>query len=305
MAIAVLAVLFMGTGCMKTIDDGTVGVKRVWGKVQPDELQPGFHFVYPGMDIIVVDTKIQALTAESSSASKDLQKVATKITTNVSVTPGSASDLIRSVGDNDDLKAKIMLPAIQESVKAVTARYTAEELVTKRAEVKVGIEEALQKFLDELLQRKKLENAVVINSMAIEEFTFSEDFDLAIEAKVKAEQEALRAQNEKTRRITEAEAAAREAELKADADAYARVKEAEAKAQSTKAQADAQAYATQVEAVERAKAIEVEGDALRDNPTVIELRKVEQWDGKLPVYNMGMGGDVSPLISLPAAPAQN
>ena len=93
-------------------------------------------------------------------------------------------------------------PAIQESVKAITAKYTAEQLVTKRAEVKVEIQEAINNFISITLAEKGIStNALRIANIAITDFDFSDEFNKAIELKVKAEQEALQAKNEKIRRV--------------------------------------------------------------------------------------------------------
>ncbi len=158
-----------------------------------------------------------------------------------------------------------MEPAIQESVKAVTAQYTAEELVTKRAEVKIAIQGAIEEFIAKTLAEKDIANGVSLANVAITDFVFSAEFNKAIESKVKAEQEALRAKNEKLMRVTQAEAG--EAEVKLAADA--------------------KAYSTQVESEARANAIKVEAAALRDNPAIIELRAIERWNGALPKISSG------------------
>ena len=168
-----------------------------------------------------------------------------------------------------------MNPPIQESVKAITAQYTAEQLVTQRAEVKLQIQEAINNFIDITLKEKGVNNSLRIANVAITDFDFSDEFNRAIELKVKAEQEALQALNEKTRRVTQAEAAAAEKELAADATAY----EIEA---ASKARADA---------------IEREARALKNNPQLIQLRIAEKWDGKLPKFS---GADGVPLINLDA-----
>ena len=102
---------------------------------------------------------------------------------------------------------------------------------------------------------------------------FSEEFNRAIEDKVRAEQEALKAKNEKLRRVTQAEAAAAEKTLAADA----------------------KAYEIKVESQARANAIQLEAKALKDNPQLIDLRIAEKWDGKLPKFS---GGEAIPLLNI-------
>jgi len=160
-----------------------------------------------------------------------------------------------------------------ESVKAITALYTAEQLITRRDEVKAKIQEQINSFLNETLMEKDLAGLLTIANVAITDFDFSAEFNRAIEEKVRAEQEALKAKNEKLRRVTQAEAAAAERTLAADAAAYE----------------------IEVESKARAAAIEREAEALEGNPQLIQLRIAEKWDGTLPRFS---GGDSIPLINI-------
>jgi regulator of protease activity HflC (stomatin/prohibitin superfamily) len=160
-----------------------------------------------------------------------------------------------------------------ESVKAITALYTAEQLITKRDEVKSKIQGQINSFLDETLSEKELNGLLIIANVAITDFDFSAEFNRAIEEKVRAEQDALKAKNEKLRRVTQAEAAAAERTLAADAAAYE----------------------IEVESRARADAIKREAEALAGNPQLIQLRIAEKWNGQLPRFS---GGDSIPLISI-------
>jgi regulator of protease activity HflC (stomatin/prohibitin superfamily) len=160
-----------------------------------------------------------------------------------------------------------------ESVKAITALYTAEQLITKRDEVKSKIQDQINSFLDETLSEKELNGLLIIANVAITDFDFSAEFNRAIEEKVRAEQDALKAKNEKLRRVTQAEAAAAERTLAADAAAYE----------------------IEVESRARADAIKREAEALAGNPQLIQLRIAEKWNGQLPRFS---GGDSIPLISI-------
>lgn len=139
--------------------------------------------------------------------------------------------MYKSVGDRMQFRVTHLRPAIQESTKAVVANYTAVELITKRGEVKLGIFRGIDRYINKALQDKGIQALIQISNVAITDFTFSLEFKKSIEEKVKAEQDALRAQNEKEKRITQAEAAKKEAELLADAQAYAINEEAKAKAE--------------------------------------------------------------------------
>lgn len=268
--------LIMGVTSCVSVDTGTVGVVKHFGAVEPYVLPEGLHFVRPFMtDIVVVPTSMLSTESEAAAASKDLQGVHTKVTVQWSVGAGSAPRFVQAFGYGDGVWTNgIIAPAIQEVVKATSARYTAEELITKRHEVKVGIELGLTEFIKKTLAEKGTPGAIRIVNVALTSFQFSKEFDQSIEAKVKAEQDSLRAENEKKTRVTQAEAKAKEQTLAADA----------------------QAYETEVQSKARAAAIERESKALEASPQLIQLRIAERWDGKLPTYT----GNSIPMLQLPA-----
>ncbi|MDA1353972.1 MAG: prohibitin family protein, partial [bacterium] len=214
------------------------------------------------------NTKSSAL-----SSSKDLQTVKTEVSVQYSIKGDTAPKTFQKIGLIGQIEATVIEPAIEESVKSVTARYTAEELITKREVVKTQIQLEIQEFIDTTLNNKDIQNGIHIANVAITDFNFSEEFNRAIELKVKAEQEALQAKNEKIRRVTQAEAAAAEKQLSADASAYA----------------------ITVASKARAEAIRREAKSLKSNPELIQLRIAEKWDGKLPQYN---GTSVVPFLNI-------
>ncbi|MYD42830.1 MAG: prohibitin family protein [Gammaproteobacteria bacterium] len=278
--IAVL-VLFLLLSSFAIVNSGHVGVVRTLGAVQPSPMAEGFNFKKPFLDSIEeISIRLQKSDSAATAASKDLQVVSTRVAVQYSLIGAVAPRTYQSIGRSATVEANVIAPAIQESVKAVTAQYTAEELVTKRSEVKQKIQAAIEAFIDETLAQKGADGALNLDNVAITDFEFSSEFNRAIEEKVQAEQEALKAENEKLRRVTQAEAAAEERKLAADAEAY----------QITQA------------SVAKAEAIEREAKALRDNPELIELRLAEKWDGKLPVVN---GGNSLPLLNLDSITKQN
>ncbi len=277
-------VLFVGL-CMvgfaascSRVSTGTVGVVRHFGAVEQVPLQPGVHFTqpWPFASVEEVSTQIGTTEGEALAASKDLQSVKTKVAIQWAILPGAAPQVIQGFGDEPRMETAILAPAIQEVVKAVSARYTAEELITKRNEVKIGIESELDKFVQKTLLEKNAVGAIKLANVAVTNFEFSKDFNDSIEAKVKAEQDSLRAENEKKTRVTQAEAKAREVTLAAEADAA-----------SKKLAADATAYATDAESKARAAAITREASALQSNPGLVQLRIAERWNGQLPTYTGG------------------
>lgn len=272
---AVVVVLI--ANAMVIVDTGHVGVIRTLGAVQPKALDEGLHFVKPFLDDVVqMDIKLAASNAKAQAASKDLQIVTTEVTVQYALVGGNAPKTLQTIGLVDAVSTKLVEPAIQESVKAITAKYTAEELVTQRSEVKMEIYSAIQEFIDSTLEQKDALGTVDLANVAITDFNFSDEFNKAIELKVKAEQEALQAEREKDKLITEAEAQAAQVEL----------------------EADAKAYGIEAESISRADAIEREAEALRGNPALVLLRAVEQWDGALPEFYGGGGAGAVPFLDV-------
>lgn len=272
--LGVLTVLGLATSCT-SVNTGNVGVVKHFGAVQPYFLEEGVHFIRPWPFASVSEVNVQtgATVTEAAAASKDLQSVHTKVTLQWAITAPQAPRLVQRFGDFDGAWTNgIIDPAVQEVVKAISARYTAEQLITHRAQVKGEIELGLNDFIKKTLTERGCGNAIKIANVAITNFDFSHEFNVSIESKVKAEQDALRAENEKRTKVTQAEAAAKEATLAADA----------------------QAYKTEVESKARAAAIERESKALAQSPNLVELRIAERWDGKLPTYT----GNSIPLLQI-------
>lgn len=262
------------TSSYVAVDSGHVGVVSTLGAVQPNALSEGFHVKKPFLDKVTqMDVRLTKAVVKSEAASKDLQTVRTQVTVQYSLVGAVAPKTYQKIGLRSAVAATLIEPAIQESVKAVTAQFTAEQLVTKRAEVKLLIQEAINNFINITLKQKEVVNSIRIANVAITDFEFSAEFNKAIELKVRAEQEALQAENEKTRRVTQAEAAAAEIKLAAEAEAF---------------QIDAASKA-------RAGAIAREAKALRGNPDLIRLRVAEKWDGVLPKFT---GKEGIPFINI-------
>ena len=248
---------------IRTVPAGYVGVKMRFGKVAELPLTPGLHFTIPYCETIVnVDTRLKSFEIEAGAASKDLQVVETKISVQHSLNGDSANKAYQKVGTLEQIDMSIVAPAVLESLKAVTAHYTAEELITKRDIVKQQVSEEIQRFIDQTLAERSIDGAIHVANVAIKDFDFSREFNASIEAKVRASQEALRAQNEKQKRITDAEALAKEKELSASAEAFK----------------------IEQESTARAAAIEREAKALAANPLLLQLRAIEKWDGSVPRF---------------------
>ncbi len=197
-----------------------------------------------------------------ASASRDLQDVSTQVALNYHVNPDTAQVLFQQLGF--DYANRVIAPAIQESVKQVTARFNAENLITNRETVKSEIE-------NQIKQRLASYN-VEVETISITEFQFSEQFRKAVESKVEAEQRALQANND-LRRI---EIEAQQVEAKAVGERQANV-----------ARADGVRQANVLQAQGEAEAIRIIDVQLRENPRYLEWLKTQRWDGVLPLVTGG------------------
>jgi regulator of protease activity HflC (stomatin/prohibitin superfamily) len=175
---------------------GERGIVLNFGAVENTVLGEGIHFRVPIMQtIILMDVQIQKAITDAASASSDLQDVALSVALNYHVIPDKANVVYQSIGLQ--FKERIIDPAIQEVMKAVTARYTAEELITKRPAVSTEMKDALTTRL--------LESNIAVDAFSIVSFSFSQTFTDAIEAKQTAEQNALKAKRDLDRIRVEAE----------------------------------------------------------------------------------------------------
>lgn len=192
---------------------GDRGVMTTFGRADDQVYQPGIHFRIPlAQSMHMMDVRLQKGEGEGDAASKDLQSVHTRIAINYHLDPKEVVNVFRNIGPSADIAAdRIIIPAAQEAVKAVTARFTAEELVSRRTEVR----DAIGALLREKMQR----HGLMLDEFAIVNFAFSRSFAEAIEAKVKAEQEKLKAERDLQR--IEVEAKQKVASAKAEADALA------------------------------------------------------------------------------------
>lgn len=166
------------------------------GGVQETVRGEGLQFKVPFLQTIIpIDVRIHKAETSASASSKDLQMVSSRIALNYHIAPDQASQIYQDVGTL--YKERLIDPAVQEAVKAVTAQFTAEELITRRAEVST--------LIKEMLAQRLVVRDIVVDEFNIVDFNFSDVFNQAIEAKQTAEQEALKAQRDLERIKIEAE----------------------------------------------------------------------------------------------------
>lgn len=223
-AIIILALIVIGVvtaASVKIVDAGHRGVLLHWNAVDLSKppLDEGLHFVVPFQDDVVnVEVRTLKYASEARSASKDLQTVETTVTVNYHPDKEAVHTLYKNLGL--DYENRVIQPAIEETVKQVTANYNAEELITKRPLVKQDIEFSIKERLNQF--------NVVTEVISITDFEFSSLFAQAIESKVEAEQKALKAEND-LRRI---EVEARQREANAIGLANANIAEANGEAEA-------------------------------------------------------------------------
>ncbi len=178
------------------IGAGERGIVQNFGTVQDLVLNEGIHFKIPLVQtVIAMDVKIQKVTTDAASSSSDLQDADLSVALNYHVIPDKVNIVYQTIGM--EFKGRIIDPAIQEVMKAVSARYTAEELITKRP--------AVSKEMQESLTSRLLESNISVDAFSIISLSFSQTFTDAIEAKQTAEQNALKAKRDLDRIKVEAE----------------------------------------------------------------------------------------------------
>ena len=200
-------IIFFGSTTI--VPTGHIGVVTLYSKVQDRYLDAGFHFITPFVeDVHDIDIRTQKYSNTVEGSAKDLQIVNITLSINYQIRPDKASQLYAEVGENyTDI---ILNPALQSGLKASMAKFTAEEMVTKRSEVATSITEELN---------TRLEEYFIISAVNIENIGFTDEYNKAIEAKTtnqqkaeaeKAQLEIIKVQNEQKINTAEAEAKVRE-----------------------------------------------------------------------------------------------
>lgn len=229
-----------------TVPAGYRGVITTFGKPSETVYGEGLHFIWPvAQRMHKVQVAIQKGEGEGDAASRDLQTVHTRIAINYHIRPDAAVSVFRDLGNEPG--ERIIIPSVQEAVKAVTARFTAEELITHRAQVRNEIVEALRE--------RMARHGLIVDEFSIVNFNFSKTFNEAIEAKTTADQLKMKAERD-LQRI-----------------------EVEAKQKVSRARAEAEALALQRQ--------QVTPELLRLREVENQTRAIEKWDGRLPTTTGG------------------
>jgi regulator of protease activity HflC (stomatin/prohibitin superfamily) len=275
--VLVLAIL-LGTQSFATVPVGYTGILLHMGKVQDSALSEGLHFKLPFIQRIVpVDNRVKKLELSTEAFSKDIQTVSATLAVNYRLQTEKTFAIYKSVGLS--YEENLIVPATHEVLKSVCAQYTAEELISKRAE-------SSDKMRDEL-NEKMSDLGISITDFNIIDFDFSEEFISAVESKQVAEQLKKKAATENETAIAQAEREKQVAIKQSEAQAQSVLIAAQADADAIKLAADAEAYRLQ-------KVSEQLTEKAIFNTLALN------WDGKLPaVIGEGTTGilDLGDMVS--------
>jgi len=217
---AVLAIVILLWGSVVTVPVGHIAIMSRFGRLT-GEAKPNGLSLKPVVDTpILVDLRTQKSETLNTAASKDLQDAKTTITVNYRLDPTRAVEIIRTIGLSYwDIYA---IPAEQEIVKAITAKFDAQDMIQRREEVKAAITETLTK--------KLAERGIIAENINITNFEFSPEFTAAIESKVVAAQDVEKARNILERIRIEAQ----QAQARAEGEAAAAIARAKGQAEANK-----------------------------------------------------------------------
>ncbi|MBQ8180428.1 MAG: prohibitin family protein [Ruminococcus sp.] len=251
------AALLVAANSFTIVPAGNTGVVLTLGEVSDKGLEAGFHLKIPFIQNVQdMSNKIQVYETPASAVSKDLQTVSSNIAVNYKLVSDNSPKMYEEVGA--EYQTILIAPVVQECMKSVTAKYTAEELITERAAVGEEVKASLDSKLNAY--------GIYIEKFNIVNFDFSAEFNSAIEAKQVAEQNLLKTKTEQQQAIEIANAEAKKKTIAANAQAEATLTEAEA----------------------QAKANRLLEESLSEK--VIAYEQIQKWNGVMPKVTSGDEG---------------
>ena len=264
-----------------SVPPGHRGVMVTLGKVKEVNLGEGLQFKLPYVQqIIDMKVMLEKEEVQESAASSDLQEITTTLTVHFNVIPSDAWKVYQTM--RQDYHDLLLRPVIQEDLKATTAKFTAEELVTTRAVLVQTLTEKLRESLEPY--------GIYVQTVNFVDFQFSDAFREAIEAKVTAEQDALKAKNI----LVRIEYEAQQKIIQAEADRNATIIAAEGDARRVEISALAEAFRVTTEANATAEAILMITSQM--TPEYARYLHLMQWDGKYPTTMLGSLEDLGVII---------
>lgn len=300
--LALCGLLLILGGMVATVPTGHTGILTTFGKVEDKTLEAGMHIKSPFQEIVCMDNRTQVARLELSAFSSDIQEVLVSYSMNYQIEKANAQKIYKEIGV--DYYNTVMAPRIQEVVKSVIAKYTAEDLIESRDALSTQITNSLTEQLGAY-------NIVVV-STSVEDIDFSDAFASSVEDKVVAEQALLKAQTEQAQKTMEQEKAAEREKIQAAANAEVKEIQAAADAEVKKTQAAADAEVAKIKAAAEAEAKKLAADAakyagekeaeankaLAESITdaLIKYYEALGWNGELPDTVVNGGNTVLPVI---------
>jgi prohibitin 2 len=184
------------SGCgFSIVDTGEVALEKCFGEIKK-VVKSGSNWHNPvGCDLIKVDLKAQELTGKTVSYTKDIQTAEIDYKGSYSINEAAVLEVYTYIGEN--WEHKLIVSLIEESLKEVIGTYEAVQLIEKRSEASAKIRDTLQAKIDSKAKKEKLTmSPVVISSFALNDISYSDIFEKAVEAKVVATQAAEQKKNE-------------------------------------------------------------------------------------------------------------
>ena len=234
-------ILLIAGNPLAIVDAGERGVKVTMGKVSPESYTEGVHFVTPFVSKIhTMDIKTQKMNPATTVFTKDIQQARLAYVINYNLQPENAHKMFKEVGKN--YRETVLMPIVEGTVKNVIGGWNASDLIANRAKATSDILTKLQEQLED--------NYINVTDFNITDIDYSDVFEKAIEGKVTAEQEALKAKNQ----TVQVQELAKQKVISAEAEA---------------------------------KSMAIRANALTQNKALVEYEAVQKWNGVLPTYMMG------------------
>lgn len=272
----IIAVLVLGGlgGSFYTIDQQKRGLVLTYGKLS-DVSEPGFHWKIPFVqEVKEVDITEQTRRYQNLQAySRDQQVAELQVSVSYSVPTSNVGDLYSNYGTIDNFVTRIIDSHVPQAVENVFGQYNAITAVQDRVKLVADLNQAVKQQIGTDIVR--------IESVQLEQLSFSKAYDTSIEQRMQAEVAV-----EKRKQDLEGE----------KVDAQIKVTRAKAQADSDLAIATAHASATKIQGEADAAAIKAKADALNSNPQLVQLAAVDKWNGALP--NQFIPGAAVPFVPL-------
>ncbi len=263
------ALLIVILNSFSIVNEGYVGVRYRFGKIVQDNLTAGLNVHIPFIETVEqVDIREQVYSVATDAYTSDTQSVnSLQLKLNYCYNSSKLSDIIRNIGISN-VETKLLVPNVQKIAKDAIGKVKAEQLVQSRADVTAEIQNSLTEIL--------AKDGIIVTAFAIENLNFDEAFEASIQAKVIAEQDALKMEN--------------------------KTKEKEEEAKQVVIAAEAEAKSKRIAAEAEADAIKAIQEQLQKSPNYIDYFQIEKWNGQLPQV---VSDGVNPFIALEGGNTNN